>query len=145
LKTILAFLQSPSESIFPPGTAQRVIDEYRNNQEYHRKMLKASMSGHRLAMAFGSLFNEIIWDNVAPNGQPDLKHVEMSIQKHSPYLILTFGVVAEETLDHSVGALPLKVMCCHHPNARFKTQADLDHFANKVIEFNRNWTIDDES
>ena len=139
MKTILAFLQSPSEKIFPEGTSPRIINMYKDDQEYHRKMLRQSMTGNRLYQSFGGTFNDIIWDNVAPIDEVDMRHVEMSIVKHKPYLILTFGTQAEEALDGAIGAMNIKRMCCHHPNARGRTQSDLDYFATKVIEFMRNW------
>jgi hypothetical protein len=155
--TIMAFMQNPW---FPYGTEKGIIDRYRTNQEFHRRLLSESMSGQRLLMAFGrEWFERIWWDNVAPEAadEPrkktpvDMKHVEAMIQIVKPDLILTFGKMAQEALDTSAGAISKKLMYCHHPNARFRTQSELDQFAQEVFDWvnlmerRDEFTRDDES
>jgi hypothetical protein len=135
---VVAFMESPSKNIFPEGTSQVIIDRYRDDQEYHRKMLRQSMSGNRLHQAFGDLFDQIHWDNVAPAGTVDSKHVDKVVKEHDPVVILTFGNIAQDAVDNSIASLTKKVMVCHHPNARHKTQSDLDNFAMEVRTHLRN-------
>jgi hypothetical protein len=131
---ILAFLQSPSDATFP-DTEKHLLDKYRDDQAYHRKMLRQSMTGNRLYQSFGPLFDEIHWDNVAPIKEVDHEHINDMIVKMEPDLILTFGNDARDALADSIGAIRIKVMECHHPNARYRTQSELDDFAAKVREY----------
>lgn len=131
---IVAFLQSPSQTIFPEDTPAHILDKYRDDQEYHRRMLKQSMTGNRLYQAFGPLYDEIVWDNVAPKDEVDHAHIDRVIAESEPELILTFGEVAKEAVSNSIMAIKIKTMACHHPNARFRTQNDLDEFAVQVRE-----------
>lgn len=139
---IVAFLLSPSDAVFSNQPAH-VLDKYRDDQVYHRKMLRQSMTGNRLYQAFGDLYEMIWWDNVIPVGgtEPDAKHVNKVIMEQKPDLILTFGKAAETTIEDSIAAINRMTMSCHHPNARFKTQSDLDLFAMKVRGLLREWTI----
>ena len=128
---------------FPPETAQRHVELYNTNQEFHRRLLAGTMSGRRLRQAFGNLFNTIHWDNVAPAAAEeasgvtdvDMKHVERVIGEVKPQLILTFGNLAKGALDNAIRAYKIKRMDCHHPNARHKTQGDLDQFASDVQSY----------
>lgn len=137
---IVAFLQN---AWFPPGTDKDLIYAYKTKQEVHRKLLKETMTGYRLYQAFGSLYDEIHWDNVAPEAVDhpkkvspvDMKHVEGIISVIRPDLILTFGEVAKEAIADSIAAIKTKTMACHHPNARYRFQADLDYFAQQVWDY----------
>lgn len=132
---------------FPDNTDAEVIRKYREDQEYHRKLLSRTMSGYRLSHAFGSAFWRIHWDNVATDHaneasaktEVDMNHVEALIEKIRPDLILTFGQLAMETINRSIYAKGVVTMSCHHPNARHKTQADLDQFAINVLDYERNY------
>lgn len=133
--TVLAFLQNPH---FIPGTPENIIEFYRDDPDYHRDILAASMSGARIKKAFGKLFKEIIWDNAnwrpgtrASTKMPaDPEHMQRQIDKYHPTLIITFGTEARDALLAVTYDCP--VLHCHHPNARFKTQKDLEYFANQV-------------
>lgn len=139
---IVAFLQNPW---FPEGTAERHILMYRDNQKFHRLLLGKTMSGGRLMTAFGELYNNIHWDNTnwrpawKANGREDPDHTYMRdvIIREQPQIVLCFGNQARDAVkvvEHllPVGIRPKQVMSCHHPNARFKTQKNLDDFADKV-------------
>lgn len=138
--SIVAFLQNPW---FPPGTDKELIYAYKTKQEVHRKLLKETMTGYRLHQAFGSLYDEIHWDNVAPEAVDhpkktspvDMQHVEGIISVLRPNLILTFGEVARQAIESSIAAIKTKTMACHHPNARYRFQADLDYFAQQVWDY----------
>ena len=138
--TILAFMQNPW---FPPNTAKRHVELYNTDQEFHRRLLAGTMSGRRLRQAFGDLFGKIHWDNVAPAAAEeasgvtdvDMKHVERVIGEVKPQLILTFGTLAKGALENSIRAYKIKRMDCHHPNARGRTQGDLDQFASDVQSY----------
>lgn len=137
---ILAFLQNPWFSV---ETDPTVIERYRTDQAFHRKYLRGTMSGNRLAMAFSGLFDQIHWDNVSTDHTNessgittvDMAHVENLIRTYKPNLILTFGQLAMETMRKSLYADGVPKMACHHPNARHKTQADLDLFVQKVTDY----------
>jgi hypothetical protein len=134
---IVAFLESPSGAVL----TTKEFERYQHDQVWHRQMLRQSMSGNRLYQAFGDLYEKIWWDNVAPKGNfPDGKHIDDVIREQKPDLILTFGGIARDALDDSIGAINIERMDCHHPNARHRSQADLDHFAMiirvKMREFN---------
>jgi len=137
---IVAFMQNPW---FPPGTQREVIDRYKTDQEFHRRLLRETMSGYRLHQAFGDLFDRIHWDNVAPEAVDhpkkrspvNVKHVDNVILTVKPNLILTFGEVAREAIADSIAAIRIKTMYCHHPNARYKFQADLDYFGQQVWDY----------
>lgn len=143
--SIVAFLQNPwfkQRSDF-----DRVVEMYRDNQEFHKKILLMSMSGRRLYAAFKELYNVIHWDNsnwrsgkracdVLP---PDHAHMLNVIKLRNPRIILTFGNQARDALSDSTGTrmmkllpMPPMIMSCHHPNARHMTQEDMCVFAVKV-------------
>ena len=144
---ITAFMQNPW---FSPGTRPEIIDRYKTDQEFHRRLLAQTMSGGRLLNAFGpEMFNRIHWDNVAPNaaveaaGETDLdmNHVESVIEKTAPNLIITFGKLAEEAMEKSILAVTIDYMVCHHPNARGKTAGDLGQFAVEVEAWCNDWRV----
>lgn len=138
---ILAFMQNPW---FREGTPDEWILRYRDDQEFHRRILARSMSGSRLVKAFGKeSYDRIHWDNVnwraasVANGilPPDMDHIAGIIYKIDPQLIICFGRVALNGLTAHDPACP--VWGCHHPNARGKTQHDLNVFAQMVHDFER--------
>lgn len=137
---ILAFLQN---AWHPPGTLSRIISRYAADPRFRRRLLRSGMSGRRLAVAFGDeLFSQIIWDNASlettdhASGlkKHSLCHMIASIQAHSPELVLAFGREAQMGMEEIrfmkryQGAL----LFCHHPNARHRTQEDLNKFADLV-------------
>jgi hypothetical protein len=143
---IVAFLQNPW---FPPGTKKEHVDKYTTDQRFHRRLLANTMSGRRLLEAFGEdTFKEIWWDNVSPDPawtsagvtSTVMAHVERVLREQDPDLILVFGLQAKQAVSRSVGSIKRKVMACHHPNARFKTQEDLNKFALDV----RIWRLEQE-
>lgn len=139
---IVAFLQNPW---FKPETPMRVIERYRDDQRFHRAILLRCMTGQRLFTAFGEYFNMIHWDNTnwrpswRPSGivPPDYEHIATVLTREIPpgdpdHRVICFGKQAEEALNCGkfVG---YNVLACHHPNARHKTQADLNDFACRVL------------
>lgn len=94
---ILAFLQNPW---FKKGTQQRHIDMYRDDPDFHRKVLSMSATGRALEKAFGEeLYDHIIWDNASPKHgdvrtaafPPDSVYMAFRIAQHNPQIILLFG------------------------------------------------------
>jgi len=145
---IIAFMQNPWFTIETPRT---VVDKYKTDQEFHKRILLETMSGQRLINAFGpTVFHAIHWDNVAPEAAPeadgeteiDPSHVEKVISVIEPDLIITFGNLAKSALKNSILAEDIHVMNCHHPNARYKTAGDLGEFAIRVSEWCDQWRID---
>lgn len=137
MKTI-AFMQSPNLDLLP---AEEDRKRYITDPIFHREMLMQSMSGIRLRQAFGPFFDEVWWDNVNPDGNHvSQSHVDRVLAEQRPDLILTFGNEAHDAILNSVMAIRCKIMSCHHPNARFKCQSDLDNFAAEV----RTWVMTQE-
>lgn len=144
---IVAFMQNPW---FPEGTQKHHLDRYTTDQEFHRRVLANTVSGRRLLESFGHpFFDRIWWDNVCPKathrpdgqGTVDMMHVERVISEQDPDLILTFGTLASEALQRSAGAIRRKVMHCHHPNARHRTQREMSDFAITVMQWVREQEI----
>jgi hypothetical protein len=137
----IAFLQNPW---FPPDTRKEAIDRYTTGQDFHRRLLGTTMSGRRLRQAFGDVvYGQIHWDNVAPAAshiasgvtEVDMLHVERSMARVKPIIILTFGVIARDALKNSIYGAQTKMFHCHHPNARHKTLSDLQQFALRVQQY----------
>jgi len=146
---ILAFLQNPW---FHEGISQRHIEMYRDDQDFHRRVLAMSMSGRRLQMAFGELYNDIHWDNTnwrpanhaSGKEKPDLDHVMRILKSQDWSLILTFGNQAKNAITLLLNSrhkyyvklnhTRANVLFCHHPNARHRTQVDLNNFASIIKE-----------
>lgn len=138
-KKIVAFLQNPW---FLPGTNPMTILRYTESAEFRRRVLINSMTGRRLSQAFMDAYEEIHWDNANPlpvyhsSGAhlPDLEHMMRVIRSQHPEIILTFGRVAQGGIMSLSGQVNLsRCFHCHHPNARFKTQEQLNAFANIVL------------
>jgi hypothetical protein len=137
---ITAFLQNPW---FRPGTPKELIFRYNTDQVFHRHLLARCMTGSRLNQAFGTLYESIHWDNVAPHAATeaagktdiDMIHVEKVLKATSPDLILTFGNHAKEALAGSIQRGDTPMLHCHHPNARGKTVNDLCQFGVEVLQY----------
>jgi uracil-DNA glycosylase len=142
---IVAFMQNPWS---PPGTDKRHVQLYSTNQDFHRRLLRGTMSGNRLQQAFGSLFDTIWWDNASPEAadapegktRADSDHIIRVLKEQQPDIVITFGTMAKEALIEVIGSTrhlrafkSPHLMCCHHPNARYRTQQDLNDFAMLVI------------
>jgi hypothetical protein len=138
---IVAFMQN---CWFPPGTDQRHIDKYHQDQDFHRRVLAMSMSGKRLVTAFGWLYDRIWWDNASKSCATvasgrygfDLVHMRSVLKRQSPKLVITFGAIAGNGVmlldDDPICNPSYEHLSCHHPNARHKTQQDLNDFAALV-------------
>lgn len=136
---IVGFLQNPW---FPPGTREEHIIAYRDDQDFHRRLLEGTMSGRRLSVAFEDLYDAIHWDNTnwrpafmaSGREEPDHQHMMDVVKREQPDLILCFGNQARDAM-RAIGRLFNKkhdFLHCHHPNARGKTQMDLNNFAIMV-------------
>ena len=126
---------------FREGTPPEWVTRYRDDQIFHRRVLGNSMSGKRLRQAFGELYEEIHWDNsnwravdkASGLMLPDYEHIENVIGREHPNLIVCFGKVAWEAVRRFDPPAP--TWECHHPNARGRTQEDLNKFAEMVRDF----------
>lgn len=131
---IVAFLQNPW---FRPGTSQMVIDMYREDAGFRRRLLARSMTGRRLMHAFREMYSDIWWDNVSPQHgddhreamTPDQDHVYQVIVMNRPELVLTFGSYARGALS-KIWHGPM--MHCRHPNAMGIRQEEINQFAAEV-------------
>lgn len=99
---IVAFLQNPW---FKPGTPERTIQRYNEDQRFHRAVLALSPSGKRLKLAFGKgLYDRIVWENASPLpafSSAEIKHHDLShmirvLGREKPALIIAFGAEARK-------------------------------------------------
>lgn len=139
---IVAFLQNPW---FPDHVAERHKKLYGTDVNFRRRVLARSMSGRRLITAFGyDLYESIWWDNANPEctshaaglNKADWDHIARVVAEQKPKLVLTFGNQARDGFTRAQLICPttyeIETLHCHHPNARHKTQADLNNFADIV-------------
>jgi hypothetical protein len=147
---VVAFMQNPW---FKPGISQRHIDMYTHDQDFHRRVLAQSMSGKRLMQAFGEYYDNIWWDNANPipvfqsNGRqdPNIYHMMGVISKFAPLVVMTVGQQAYqgmqliEKMEHEVRLPNYIRRHCHHPNARGRTQQELNDFASMVLDYVQNY------
>jgi len=129
---IVAFMMNPW---FRTGTPSDWIIRYRDDQEFHREILGRSMSGKALQLAFEELYDEIWWDNInwRCNPEPDFGHIDRVIETVEPKLILCFGKPVFDAVTKIDPPIPF--WGCHNPNAKHKTQEDLNQFAQMVRDF----------
>lgn len=137
-ENIVAFLQNPW---FPPGTDERHLTNYQIDVDFRRRVLSMSMTGKRLVEAFGQeWYHKIWWDNANPVAAekasgaliPNETHIKMVVEQQKPELILTFGILARDGLHRALWLTDMTwipLLHCHHPNARVRTQDDLNNFA----------------
>lgn len=147
MKKILAFLQNPW---FKPGTSPRHIEMYRENQEFHRRVLSMSATGRALERALGGeLYRRIHWDNACPaHGEtrdavfpPDVNHMAWLVAMHKPDVVLLFGRQAQTGWDKmwiAIGAGTFNppyapsVYRSAHPMARGSAIRHLENIAREV-------------
>lgn len=121
---------------------------YRDNQDFHRRVLAGCMTGRRLVEAFGDLYDEIWWDNT--NWRPvfdskgktdvDYYHMKKVLDTREPELVLCFGRQAADAMNIFYRAMlevgrHVTVMESKHPNARYFPVSELRIFADNV----RSW------
>lgn len=145
---IVAFLQNPW---FRSNTDPRLIEKYRVDPEFHRRVLLMSATGHALYAAFGpKLYHEIIWDNANPRHghtrraalPADVDHMKIILTLHRPDIILCFGRQAQMGMNklmnrrvvpfsHATVAWP-NVMFAPHPMAHGSAVSHLNDIVKKV-------------
>lgn len=141
---ILAFLQNPW---FKPGTDERHVRMYAENDDFRRRVLAMSATGRALIRAFGEpLYSRIVWDNASPaHGErrdaqfpPDIVHMMTSIVRNQPDVLLLFGrqsqagwaAIHKKFLDSRPGKRI--VLEAAHPMARGSAIEHLRVIAEKV-------------
>lgn len=131
---VIGFLQCPN---LPKG--HRIVLQYRNEQNLHRRLLSMSPTGKRLQEAFKDYYNQIYWDNANPEpctNEPNYAHIQHRLSEVKPHLILAFGRIASKALIEIDAPAPL--WCCKHPMARGLTQQEIDNFAMEVVTWTKN-------
>lgn len=135
---ILAFLQNPW---FKPGTPERYIQMYREDQDYHRRVLYLSATGKALCRAFGEdLYMAIHWDNANPRHgagrsavlAPDVNHMVAVLMRVKPDVVLLFGKQAQRGWDELVSEDILRnrhVLRAPHPMAYGSARGHLEKIA----------------
>lgn len=136
---ILGILQN---AWFKPGTSERLIKLYREDQKFHRKVLALSATGRALRKMFGPLYEEIVWDNASQEhgsvrdhvSPPDPRHIAKRVAETRPDVVLLFGRQAEigwdrmaEMTDYNV-----QVFRAPHPMARGSANEHLKKIALRV-------------
>lgn len=139
---ILAFLQNPW---FKPGTSERHIKMYAENDSFHRKVLAGSATGRALRKAFGDeLYEKIIWDNASPQHgdtpdskfPPDTRYMVYKYTQAQPDVVLLFGRQAQDGWDRLVniyGSLTRSIVFrAPHPMAMGSAKAHLADIVARV-------------
>lgn len=127
---LLAFLQNP----YSPGINEnpeklRQLIWLYENHDWWKDFLRRSKSGARLNMAFGDLYDQIIWRNANPTPADnstevkpfDAGYIRGLVMKHEPDVILCFGkqaVAGVATVLHNMPAATKYVINCVHPSPR---------------------------
>lgn len=101
----LAFLQN--QWVRNPKRVQQLIEE--QGEDYRRMFVSYALfagclTGRRIRAAFGTLVDDIAWDNVSPRigGKstdcfaPDTEHMWRQFKYHKPSIILAFGTQARD-------------------------------------------------
>lgn len=128
---MLAFLQN---AWFRVGTDERHIRLYRENQEFHRRVLALSATGRALKKMLGPLYDEIVWDNASQEhgwvrehvSPPDPHYIARRVAEIKPDVVLLFGRQAEIGWDrmaeltnlYSFPDYCVQVLRAPHPMAR---------------------------
>lgn len=137
---ILAFLQNPW---FRPGTSQRHIRMYAENQSFHRKVLYLSATGRALHRAFGEeLYGQIVWENACPRHGTerrakmpyDLVHMARVLVLEKPELIICFGREAKMGMNKLMSEPWPNVLYAPHPMAHGSAAEHLRRVAEDVKE-----------
>lgn len=134
---IVAFLQNP---YFKAGTSDTIIMRYRDDQNFHRRILAHSNTGRRLQMAFGDMYDKIHWDNAnwrhttvaAGKRPPDPEHIDRVLTLKQPDVVIAFGRVAEGAVATLVAKFGIKLVSCTHPSAFGNTMQVLNDFARLI-------------
>ena len=142
---VLAFLQNPW---FRKGISQRHVDMYRENPDFHRRLLAMSNTGRALIRALGEkLYARIIWDNANPRHgnersaqfPPDSIHMAHQVALHDPHVVLLFGKQAIAGWDVVMSFKDLEglkigrvVLRSAHPMARGSATDHLREIATDV-------------
>lgn len=144
---IVAFLQNPW---FRAGIEPRHVAMYRENQDFHRRVLAMSATGRALIRAFGEeLYGAVHWDNACPNHgfvrgatfPPDVEWMARVFAAQRPDVVLLFGKQAQVGWDEMEDAIGMKnwnpphevaVFGAPHPMARGSAQKHIERIAADV-------------
>jgi len=99
-----------------------------------------SLTGKRIAEAFGDLADKMIYEEASPvvtgkaSGCPpaDLDHIEQCIDFHEPDIVLTFGKVATDAVEE-LGPRGYKHICAPHPASRQPDVREQLHLVASVV------------
>lgn len=141
---IIAFLQNPW---FNPHVHERHIQMYRDDPDFHRRVLARSATGRALVRALGQeIYDQILWDNANPrHGEkrdaqfpPDAAHMARRVIEFEPDVVLLFGrqaVSGWELVRHTYDCLSTRrprVLASAHPMARGSVARHLEKIAAEV-------------
>lgn len=132
-----------------PARVTQMIESVRAKEgeeaakRYRRRLISYALfagckSGRILQKAFGTLCDDIIWEEASPKiggysssvFPPDLVHIRAAIQEVQPRVIIAFGEVARKGVSMVAGREP--VIFAPHPAARRGVMAELETAARLV-------------
>ena len=144
MRSVLAFLQNPW---FKPGTNPEIIERYREDADFRRKILAMSATGRALRDAFGPLYQKIIWDNASYESgesrehmaKPDFLYMARRVALVRPDVILLFGGQAQLGWDRVCSMPDFSGLACRrvvlrapHPMARGSYKEHLSAISTEV-------------
>src|SRR5260370_504722 len=132
MKPVLAFLQT--SWFHDPGAARAVFKRHpeKRNELIARFLFAGCLTGRRLAVAFGKMRHQIIWDEASPIFgdrassvyRADKHHIRARIEDVNPAIILAFGQIAGDAVRNVIATLEFEgsvnwnVIYAPHPAAR---------------------------
>ena len=140
MSKVVAFLQNP---YFKNGVGPEIVERYRVDQDFHRQVLRESMTGGLLWGAFGPMFYDIYWDNVSPVAsfirtgtapEPDLNHVREVIERLRPLVVIAFGAPARQALQKAYEFPWFTLLIFPHPTSFGMNATKLIDFAQLVTK-----------
>jgi hypothetical protein len=124
---ILAFLQNMW--VNEPEKVKELVKTTDWNRLVYWFLFRGCKTGQVIKQVFGELANKIIYDETTreiagdpkTTFKPDLKHMHLSILKHKPDIIITFGKIAENAM--------MEYLC----NKEYFTERTADNYSISVI------------
>lgn len=128
MKRVLAIMQNTWAR--DPDRVRAFLDRQHEQGRRHRGIYfllfaGGSLTGKRIAAAFGDMVDKLIYEEASPvvtgksSGCPpaDLDHIQQCLALHEPDIVLTFGRVATAAVE-KLGPQPFIHICAPHPASR---------------------------
>lgn len=131
---ILAMLQNPW---FKPGTRQEVIDRFRDDEAFMRRLLLRSKTGKRIVASVGEHLTMMQFCDASPIhgftsnscNKADIDHIKQQIERHNPDIVICFGRIAGDGVDclngvYQIIKTPHPARCSNAAMMELKRQLD---------------------